>query len=221
MTPTPKKKILILRNDLVINAGVQSLLLEEKDNLEVIGHEFHDQDELFQSITQIQPNVIVVDDEFMVTNLAALLMFLQNYPNIRTVIMTDASPLLMLVDDETPILESGKAFLEDLGYEIDASISPVDAFERFKMNPDKVHLIVSDLIMPEMTGEELARAIRKIRPDIPIIFWTGYSENINADALSEIGINEVLLKPITLSHLADTLRKVLGNRPPDLVAQPQ
>lgn len=99
-------------------------------------------------------------------------------------------------------------------YEIDAITSPVNALELIKMNPDKYRLIITDMIMPKMTGEKLALAIRKIGPDIPIILWTGYSENISSDTLSEIGVNEVLMKPITLSHLANTLRKVLGQQGP-------
>jgi two-component system cell cycle sensor histidine kinase/response regulator CckA len=118
---------------------------------------------------------------------------------------------ILLVDDETPILDSGKAFLEDLGYEVDVSTCPVDALELVQTNPDKYHLVITDMIMPKMSGEHLAKAIKKDRPDIPILLWTGYSENINADTIAEAGVSEVLLKPITLSHLADSIRKVLND----------
>jgi two-component system cell cycle sensor histidine kinase/response regulator CckA len=119
---------------------------------------------------------------------------------------------ILLVDDETPILDSGKAFLEDLGYEVDVSTCPVDALELVQTNPDKYHLVITDMIMPKMSGENLAKAIKKDRPDIPILLWTGYSENINADNIAEAGVSEVLLKPITLSHLANTIQKVLGDQ---------
>jgi two-component system cell cycle sensor histidine kinase/response regulator CckA len=122
---------------------------------------------------------------------------------------------ILLVDDETPILDSGKAFLEDLGYAIDARTSPTEALELVKEAPDRYQLIITDMIMPKMTGEKLTKEIRKIRPDMPIILWTGFSENISADTLSKIGISEVLLKPITLSHLANTVRKVLGQQEPE------
>jgi two-component system cell cycle sensor histidine kinase/response regulator CckA len=118
---------------------------------------------------------------------------------------------ILLVDDETPILDSGKAFLEDLGYEVDVSTCPVDALELVQTNPDKYHLVITDMIMPKMSGENLAKAIKKDRPDIPILLWTGYSENINADTIAEAGVSEVLLKPITLSHLANTIQKVLND----------
>jgi two-component system cell cycle sensor histidine kinase/response regulator CckA len=66
--------------------------------------------------------------------------------------------------------------------------------------------------MPELTGEKLAWELIKIRPDIPVILCTGYSERINAQKAREIGINAFVMKPLTLSHLAETIREVLENK---------
>jgi len=88
MTFTSKKKVLVIRNILAINAGIQTLLSGKQDVLEVYGLEFHDQKELFRSITRISPDVIIADDEIVSANLAELLMFLQGFPNMRTIIMS-------------------------------------------------------------------------------------------------------------------------------------
>ena len=87
MASTLPKRVLILRNHLLMNAGLQSLL-SEQESLEVIGKNTHDQQELFQLIDHTQPDVIIVDEDFLIPNLAELLRFLQRYPGKRTIIMS-------------------------------------------------------------------------------------------------------------------------------------
>ena len=75
--------------------------------------------------------------------------------------------------------------------------------------PDKFDLVITDMTMPNMTGDELAAKMMKIRADIPVILCTGYSERISKDKAHEIGIKEFVLKPIIMSDMALTVRKVL------------
>jgi len=106
-TISEKKKILVLRNDLAINAGVQNLL-SRQDTLDVIGQDIQDQAELFESITRIKPEVIVVDDDFLAVNLAALLVFLQRFPKIRTVVMS-------LTENHVQVYDTKKIPIQHIG----------------------------------------------------------------------------------------------------------
>jgi PAS domain S-box-containing protein len=127
--------------------------------------------------------------------------------------IAEACPLgmerVLLVDDEAPIARLEKQVLERLGYGVTVRTSSSDAFEAFKANPSNFDLVISDMAMPNMTGDLLARELKKIRPDIPIIICTGFSERINADKADALGIDGFLMKPIVRSELAKTVRKVL------------
>ncbi len=110
------------------------------------------------------------------------------------------------------MLEIGKKLLQSLDYRVETRASAIDALEAFQMNPAKYDLIVSDVTMPKMTGERLAEEIKKRRLDIPIILCSGFSARVDADTLAQIGIDRVLMKPVTLSELAHTVREVLDGR---------
>jgi CheY-like chemotaxis protein len=90
-----------------------------------------------------------------------------------------------------------------------AKISSVEALELFKSKPDQFDIIITDMIMPKMTGMELAREILQIKPGIPIIICTGFSEKINGKEVNALGIDEILVKPIVMRKIAQTIRKVL------------
>jgi len=87
MSSNLPKRVLILRNHLLMNAGLQSLL-SGQESLEVIGKDTHDREELFRFIDRTQPDVIIVDEDFLFPNLAELLRFLQRYPKKRTIIIS-------------------------------------------------------------------------------------------------------------------------------------
>ena len=116
---------------------------------------------------------------------------------------------ILFVDDEETLIDLGKNMLSKLGYQVDTRTSPVDALEEFKANPDKFDLIISDMTMPNMTGDMLAKEILKIRSDIPVVICTGFSEQISKEKVNTIGINDFLMKPLTISELAKTVRKAL------------
>jgi len=119
---------------------------------------------------------------------------------------------ILFVDDENVLIDLGKALLERLGYRVETRASAIDAIEAFREDPRKFDLIISDMTMPKMTGDELAQKIRVIRPDIPIILCSGFSERINAKAMAAIGVSAVLMKPMAYADLANTVRGVLENQ---------
>ncbi len=119
------------------------------------------------------------------------------------------SEQIMLVDDDPELMNISQAMLEQLGYEVVSKIKSRDALNEFRQKPDQIDLILTDMTMPEITGEKLAQEVIKIRPDIPVVLCTGYSEKIDAQKAKEIGIKAFVMKPLTLSSLAVTIREVL------------
>ncbi len=116
---------------------------------------------------------------------------------------------ILLVDDEAVIVDIGCQSLERLGYRVDGFTSSVEALERFSQNPHRYDLVITDMTMPKVTGDRLAVEILKQRPDLPIILCTGYSSRIDSRQAEAMGIRAMLMKPLNLSDLACTVRRVL------------
>ena len=116
---------------------------------------------------------------------------------------------ILFIDDEEMIAEMGGTMLKRLGYEVTVKSSSKDALETFKSNPEAFDLVITDQTMPNMSGSELSAALLNVRPDIPIILCTGYSKKISMDETKELGIKDLLLKPINKVKLATTIRTVL------------
>jgi CheY-like chemotaxis protein len=118
--------------------------------------------------------------------------------------------MILFVDDEESLVNLGKQFLERLGYETICVTSPIKALEIFSEQPDSFDLVITDMSMPKMTGVQLARKILEIRPNMPIILSTGFSEQTSVEnRVSEIGIRARLMKPVSLKDLAAAIRKIL------------
>ncbi|MEA3417313.1 MAG: response regulator, partial [Thermodesulfobacteriota bacterium] len=116
---------------------------------------------------------------------------------------------ILLVDDEDIIVQMKKQMLERLGYHVTARTSSADALEAFRANPDTFDLVITDMTMPNMTGEQLAGEIMKIRFDIPVILCTGFSERMSEEKAKSLGIKGYLMKPVVMKDLSNTIRKVL------------
>ena len=116
---------------------------------------------------------------------------------------------VLFVDDETMLVDMSQQILQRLGYQVTACTSSVEALQHFQNDPSAFDLIITDMTMPHMTGKELATAILKINPELPIILCTGFSETISEEAAKHIGIQAFILKPIVMNELAETMRKVL------------
>lgn len=120
---------------------------------------------------------------------------------------------ILLVDDERMVLQSIGTYLEHFGYKVEALTSPAAALAVFQSMADQFDIVVTDQVMPNMTGDVLARKLRELRPDIPIILCTGYAPPASALARKAVGINEVVRKPIEPSELGQIIRRTLDAKP--------
>ena len=133
----------------------------------------------------------------------------QHLTDITEPIQTGTEHIL-LVDDEVVIIEMEQAMLKRLGYKVTTRSSSIDALEAFRSNPDKFDLIITDMAMPNMSGDKLSVEINQIRPDIPILLCTGFSEIMSEEKAKSLGINGFLLKPIIARALSQKIREVLN-----------
>ncbi|MGD9733905.1 MAG: PAS domain S-box protein [Desulfamplus sp.] len=127
----------------------------------------------------------------------------------KKVVIQTGNEHILLVDDEPSIARLVCQMFERLGYEVTTRVSSIEALEAFKENPHKFDIVVSDMSMPAMTGDQLAYEVKKIRPKIPFIICTGFSERINKENADAIGVDGFLMKPIIKSDMAQMIRKVL------------
>lgn len=118
---------------------------------------------------------------------------------------------ILFIDDEKPIIDAMDSMMEKLGYKVTSKTSSIEALVAFREDPDGFDLIITDYTMPNMTGADLARELVNIRPDIPIILCTGFSEMINKQKTEVMGIKAYVMKPVILKKLAKTIRDVLDN----------
>ncbi|ETR67369.1 MAG: aerobic respiration control sensor protein ArcB [Candidatus Magnetoglobus multicellularis str. Araruama] len=118
---------------------------------------------------------------------------------------------ILIVDDEPSIAKLEKRILERLGYQTTLRLNSIKALEAFRTNPASFDLVVSDVTMPNMTGDELAKELISIRPDIPVILCTGFSERIDEDKAAALGIRGLLMKPVVSSKMAEMVRQVLDD----------
>jgi len=125
--------------------------------------------------------------------------------------VTGGTERILFVDDEPMLVDLGEQVLKSLGYEVATRTSSRDALELFRKQPDQFDLIITDMTMPHMTGDSLAREMIKIRPDIPIILCTGYSKQVSEENAKGIGIRAFVMKPILRRTIAGTVREVLGD----------
>jgi CheY-like chemotaxis protein len=118
---------------------------------------------------------------------------------------------ILFVDDELTIAKMSTKILERLGYSVTTRTSSIEALELFRAKPDAFDLVITDMTMPNMTGDALAVELMKIRPDIPVILSTGYSKRMSDETASEIGIKAFAYKPMVKADLAKTVRQVLDD----------
>ena len=119
---------------------------------------------------------------------------------------------ILLVDDEEAIVTMEKQMLERLGYQVVSRTSSVEALEAFRENPDKFDMVITDMAMPNMSGDRLASEVVKIRPNIPILLCTGFSERMSEEKAKSMGIKGFLMKPIVMRDLSNKIREVLDNK---------
>ncbi|HWR68288.1 MAG TPA: response regulator, partial [Desulfomonilia bacterium] len=116
---------------------------------------------------------------------------------------------ILFIDDEQILVKAVKEGLRYLGYRVVTRTSSMAALELFRKHHDRFDLVISDVIMPAMTGDRLAQELLKIRRDIPIILCTGYSEHMTEAKARELGVRDYFMKPLEIEDLAKTIRRVL------------
>jgi signal transduction histidine kinase/CheY-like chemotaxis protein len=125
------------------------------------------------------------------------------------------SESILFVDDEPAIASWGQQMLNRLGYNVISFNRSDDALDAFRKEPHRFDLVVTDVVMPHMTGDLLASQILSIRPDMPIIMFTGYSDKAKGKNSIHEGVKVLLSKPLATAELARAIRQVLDSPPPE------
>jgi CheY-like chemotaxis protein len=119
---------------------------------------------------------------------------------------------ILLVDDESQLVNLGKSTLQHLGYKVTATHSSPEALRIFLACPHDFDLVLTDQTMPDITGIHLAEEILSVRPDMPIVLNTGYSDQVDLETAQQAGICEFLAKPWTAATLSAALRRALEKK---------
>ena len=120
---------------------------------------------------------------------------------------------ILFVDDEEIIVNSVRNMLEHLGYKVTALMDSEEALRLFSENPAQFDLVMTDQTMPFMTGEDLGREMMRLRPDIPIILCTGYSDMISSEKARAMGFRGFIMKPFSVREGAELVRRALDQDP--------
>ena len=119
------------------------------------------------------------------------------------------SERILLVDDEPFLIEIGQQMLERLGYQVVTAGSSQEALAIFSQAPESIDLVISDVTMPKMTGDELTVRLLEIKSDLPVILCTGFSDKLSEESVNMLGVKGFLMKPIVIEKLAPMIREVL------------
>ena len=116
---------------------------------------------------------------------------------------------ILVVDDEASLVEMTSRILERLAYTVVGTTSSTEALRLVQTQPDRFDLVITDMAMPEMAGDRLARELLSLRPDMPVILCTGHSDRIDAERAVKLGIAGYYMKPLEMKTLAKEVRNVL------------
>ena len=116
---------------------------------------------------------------------------------------------ILFVDDEVLLVDIASQTLKKMGYHVGAFNDSREALAVFQENPDDFDLVATDYTMPKMTGTQLAGEIKRIRPQIPIVLITGFSDRVNPKNLKEFHVDGYLLKPWDDDELSAIIRRLL------------
>jgi DNA-binding response OmpR family regulator len=116
---------------------------------------------------------------------------------------------ILIVDDEEMLLDMMRQVLDQLGYTVSAYTDSAEAFKAFLAGPGVYDLLITDMTMPGMTGTGLAKAVKAVRKNLPIILCTGFNEQISQENSQSLGIQSLIMKPVGMQQLAEAIRNVL------------
>ena len=111
-----------------------------------------------------------------------------------------------------PFQRRGRRILEKLGFQVVLAQNGRIAVEEFARRPDEISLVILDLTMPEMTGDQAMAAIRRLRPQVPIVLTSGFGEEEVVERLSNVPIDGFLKKPFRVDDFSNLVRAVLERR---------
>jgi signal transduction histidine kinase/ActR/RegA family two-component response regulator len=127
-------------------------------------------------------------------------------------VITGGTERILFVDDELTLVEMGKQMLGTYGYDVTVCTSSIEALNLFKSDFMRFDLVITDMTMPKMTGDILAKALIALRPDLPVILCTGFSTSITEEIADRLGIRALVMKPVLMNQIAATVRRVLDDR---------
>jgi CheY-like chemotaxis protein len=130
-------------------------------------------------------------------------------PSVTKGPLPEGNERILYVDDERLLTHMAERMLSSRGYSVVSKTDSLEALELFREDPGQFDLVITDMTMPGVTGDRLAREILAIREDIPVIICTGYSEHISEEKAKNIGITAFIFKPLDMRTLTETVRKVL------------
>lgn len=116
---------------------------------------------------------------------------------------------VLFLDDEPELASLGQKMLESLGYRVIATTTPATALDRLRADPKAVDLVVTDFLMPRMTGLELAQEVRRLRTDLPVRLCSGSGTTTHAQKARDLGFVHFLHQPFSRHELATLVRQVL------------
>jgi len=132
-------------------------------------------------------------------------------PDKETPVLQGQGHILFVDDDDAVVSVIGR-LVKRFGYEVTVRNHSIDALETFRANPDKFDLVITDQIMPKMTGLQLAKKVHRLKPQLPIILMAGFSDNTAKESAQKAGVVELLRKPMTAGELSEAIHRVLQKK---------
>jgi CheY-like chemotaxis protein len=126
--------------------------------------------------------------------------------------MPKGNERILFIDDEAQLVDLGHELLSSLGYEVESTTDSAEALKLFSDDFNRFDLVITDQTMPNLTGRELIKELKVIRPDIPTILCTGHSSKIEEESAIALGIDAFAYKPLDLNTLSQLIRRVLNGR---------
>jgi DNA-binding response OmpR family regulator len=117
---------------------------------------------------------------------------------------------ILIVDDEEMLVDMMRQVLEQLGYTVTAHTASEAALKAIQACPQAYDLLITDMTMPGMTGIELTQAVKAVRDNLPVILCTGFNEQVSEHNTQSLGIQALIMKPVGMQHLAESIRNVLA-----------
>ncbi len=138
---------------------------------------------------------------------------------LDNLVTTQGTERILVIDDEEAIVQLMGRVLPQFGYRVTALTSGAAALRLFMEEPSAFDLVISDMNMPNMMGTDLARAFLEQRPDLPIILCTGFSDKVDKETARNLGIRDLLYKPVEIPLLVKLMRKILDEEKGESVGE--